>query len=800
MSETTGNENTKTFARLLVECGRVVVPQIQRDYAQGRESTREVRESFLNALHAALSLRPEDERLPLNLDFIYGSMEGGDRRTFLPLDGQQRLTTLFLLHWYLAWQDKQLVHFQNLVRGNQHSRFSYQVRPSSEEFFDALVAFAPTANASDEPSIKWVLEDQPWFFLSWRLDPTIQSCLTMLDAIHERFRTTTGLYARLVDDTRPVITFQLLQLEHFGLTDDLYIKMNARGKPLTAFETFKARFEEHLKTLYSNEYRQLNGEKITLPMFFATRMDSRWTHFFWSHKDPTSDTFDDAVMNLVYALVRISVDPVSSSFTQDMMRLRTRNVAVTFTGFHDPGWLNRRFADSLICLLEAWSPGAGGFVQQLPTARCFDEIAFFRNAIKAPWAIDYAELVLFAAFISYLQENGAGVKSDDMQEWIRVLFNLSMNSGIDRPEDFGRALSGVQALLPYSRNVLENLATKEIAGSGFSGQQVREEVTKAQLIRADAQWRARIDAAEQHSYFRGQIEFLLEFAGVKRHATEDPISDWPADVHAELQARFDDYLAKARAMFGAGGLQDIPGKSYLWERALLVFGDYLPTNNKNYSFLTNPIGNWDSWKRYLRGQTTGPSPRREYLKALWDRLDAGGDIGTQMEEIVSSRSGVEPWREATVKHPEIMEYCGEHEIRKRENAEEIYLMKKKQMNGAHAELFSYALHLELATPASREMLAPLVMFPYHSVTSADKEPYVPLVCEAGDARISFEVFSTKGQFAIRAVVENHPNAEAMLRDKCGFADQNGILTTACARDKIHNTLHGIARTVASALK
>lgn len=33
----------------------------------------------------------------INLDFIYGNLDGD---TFLPLDGQQRLTTLFLLHWY----------------------------------------------------------------------------------------------------------------------------------------------------------------------------------------------------------------------------------------------------------------------------------------------------------------------------------------------------------------------------------------------------------------------------------------------------------------------------------------------------------------------------------------------------------------------------------------------------------------------------------------------------------------------------------------------------------------------------
>ncbi|MEJ2457695.1 MAG: M3 family metallopeptidase [Novosphingobium sp.] len=32
----------------------------------------------------------------------------------------------------------------------------------------------------------WI-EDQPWFMYTWRLDPTIQSMLVMIDAIHQRF-------------------------------------------------------------------------------------------------------------------------------------------------------------------------------------------------------------------------------------------------------------------------------------------------------------------------------------------------------------------------------------------------------------------------------------------------------------------------------------------------------------------------------------------------------------------------------------------------------------------------------------
>jgi uncharacterized protein with ParB-like and HNH nuclease domain len=82
---------------------KLVIPIIQRDYAQGRtnDDTKEVRTEFLDALYNYL----EENRPNRDLDFVYGTLQKGDnaeeRVHFIPLDGQQRLTTLFLLHWFL---------------------------------------------------------------------------------------------------------------------------------------------------------------------------------------------------------------------------------------------------------------------------------------------------------------------------------------------------------------------------------------------------------------------------------------------------------------------------------------------------------------------------------------------------------------------------------------------------------------------------------------------------------------------------------------------------------------------------
>jgi hypothetical protein len=274
-----------TFMELVKECRKIEIPLIQRDYAQGRDAESVVRDAFLDALHEKLALPPGDPSLPLNLDFIYGSLQKNDTGDvwFEPLDGQQRLTTLCLLHWYAGWKDGKLADFRQRMTKGGRSLFTYRVRPSSREFFAALHHFEPQRKPNQEVSLRRVIEDQAWFFLYWRLDPTIDAALDMLDAIHRRFLDSSALYERLTDETTPSVTFQLLQLTDFGLSDELYIKMNARGRPLTTFETFKATFQEHLKDLFVDE--TIGAEEWPVWHFFANQMDTQWTDLFGSPSD-----------------------------------------------------------------------------------------------------------------------------------------------------------------------------------------------------------------------------------------------------------------------------------------------------------------------------------------------------------------------------------------------------------------------------------------------------------------------------------------------------------------------------------
>ena len=409
------------FKQLLDRHGLVEVPMIQRDYAQGRESEAEVRKEFLDALHGALNLPADDPALPLNLDFIYGSLENEGATRFLPLDGQQRLTTLFLLHWYLAWQDGCREGFLELFCPNDKSRFSYAVRPSSTEFYNALVKFQPEGSPDSFESLSRLVTNQSWYFRYWRLDPTIQSSLKMLDAIHQRFRYSRDLYERITNTERPAITFLLLDLEHFGLSDDLYIKMNARGKPLTAFETFKARYEQKLEIQFKGETRSFGDESFSVTEFFSRRMDTAWADFFWTHRNTKTNLYDETVMNLFRVVALLSRDPESTSYVEDVSSLRSKYVKSSYSIFHGKGWLDRNFSELFILLLEAWSKEDTDFTAQLPGTRFFNEALLFKKAVNEPTELLFTEIVQFVGYVAYLRKHSDCLDSDAFQEWMRVV-------------------------------------------------------------------------------------------------------------------------------------------------------------------------------------------------------------------------------------------------------------------------------------------------------------------------------------------------------------------------------------------
>ncbi len=268
----------------------IEIPAIQRDYAQGRPKAERVRQGFLTAIHKALS-----EGTRLELDFVYGNLQPSPRGcAFVPIDGQQRLTTLFLLHWYLAFAHGKAsfsAFQQRFSLADGRPRFSYATRASAQEFCQALVSAAAleTRPRQLKGSLKDFLRDCSWFYSSWEQDPTVRAMLHMLQALHVYFyEDRKRCYKALF--TKNYLQFEWLNLDDWQLTDDLYIKMNSRGRPLTPFENFKAALSQHLHAHYQ-------GEAAAVQQFFY-HLDNAWNDAFWQ----LSQRFDGRLRRGVYAL------------------------------------------------------------------------------------------------------------------------------------------------------------------------------------------------------------------------------------------------------------------------------------------------------------------------------------------------------------------------------------------------------------------------------------------------------------------------------------------------------------------
>ena len=234
---------------------KIVIPIIQRDYAQGRKSAEiaRVRSRFLDALYNAIT------EAPITLDFVYGDID--EEGVMTPLDGQQRLTTLFLLHWYAA--KKENIPYEDY---SFLENFSYEIRYSARDFCKYILKYQPQFDGkiSDE------IIDQSWFPFDWMKDPTINAMLVMIDAISERFSDVENIWEKLCGDA---ITFYFLPIKDMGLTDELYIKMNSRGKPLTLFEHFKAELERELIKVDKEKAKSV-----------ISKIDLDWTDMLWQYR------------------------------------------------------------------------------------------------------------------------------------------------------------------------------------------------------------------------------------------------------------------------------------------------------------------------------------------------------------------------------------------------------------------------------------------------------------------------------------------------------------------------------------
>ena len=581
---------------------KISIPIIQRDYAQGRKDAAIIRDKFLDEIFNKLD---NDENL--FLDFVYGNIEDDK---FIPIDGQQRLTTLFLLHLYFAKKERKDCKY---LKG-----FTYETRSSSREFCERLVNTDIDFNKEE---ISADIKNYSWFMPFWENDPTVKSMLVMLDTIHDKFKNS-NFYDRLEN-----IKFSFLELKEFGLTDDLYIKMNARGKPLSEFENFKAEFEKEL----SQEIK--------------AKLDNEWLDLFWGLKDSDKEGMDLSSVDKRYMAFFDGVALNFAIFKQGIKDVKETKNFKTLDFFLN----NKEIIEYATKILdELCNISDKGLLQEF-------------TDIKKDFA--YETRANFFALSMFLINFGSKkLESEFYKEYKRITFNITKDFHIDNITNLRQVFDFINEICEKCKNeiifeLLEGFDDKQPESFRTIGFYKWQEKKKLKLMQSDTRWIDAINEAEKHWYLGSNLTFLINFA-------KDDVNEFE-----RYYKKFDEIFKEDK-------------ENFLFQRALLTKGDYLPErgNRSHFTFCnfnSNSRDKDDNWRDVFYDKE-----KSKFLKNLLDD-------DRSLQDIIEKFDDKKYWGYYFIKYPEILKECTNFIILKYDYT--IKVLTKTVTSSYHVEYYTHAL-------------------------------------------------------------------------------------------------------------
>lgn len=457
---------------LLEEYQRIEIPILQRDYAQGRKDkkTNKIRKDITDYILESL-----DKNEPRELDFVYGAVrnyldkQGNSRQAFIPLDGQQRLTTLWLLYWYLAYRNyikKEDREFLNKML----ERFTYENRTSSKDFMKALCLYdiPQTFNIS-----YYIINDTDWFDEAWLLDPSVSGFLTMLSTFEKhpivnKPGNITRLYDNLVKEN--LITFYFLPLKNFGLGEEIYTRMNARGKILNDFEVFK-----------SNFYKII--DESPLKEDITKKIEYNWVKNLWPYRGENIYVTDIPFMNWLRYITKMLY-----VFNPSAELVDAEDEKIDYLSFEI---LKKIYSDENNLRFIVHSFDGIPDMVSFPTDICLnwkkDEVGLeptIKEILTKPKYDDAANSIIIFEVLKFmeLRKNSDGtVNFKGLDDYIRVIRNLIENTYDRSKREWPKILRSLENLI--SENVY--IKIQELQANDLQGLRVEQrniELLKAQVI------------------------------------------------------------------------------------------------------------------------------------------------------------------------------------------------------------------------------------------------------------------------------------------------------------------------------
>ena len=478
-------EKNKTLYQLLSDM--LIIPDYQRDYAQGRTNDLKIEDTRKNFVKDIIAAANNNRATHIGL--VFGSNNNGPGG-FVAVDGQQRLTTCFLFHLYIS---KRLGDEANPELSKRLHNFGWYGRIYASEFTDFLFDINFCEDLANINKLSQVLKLSREFFPIWENDPTVNNILVMLDEIHSRLKNLNGstlkeIENNLISDLCK-LNFDYMKLEN-GTDEFQYQKMNSRGRDLTTYELFKQKF--------MSEY--------PVPDAIKEKMDNDWLIFFdkiATDYSSESDIFFQNYINetALWMGVKYTSDSYGYISQIEESKIKDNRTDVAFVSFnaykefceHIPDienifdWLVENYA-SLDCILKSfWYSGER---TQL--------VDIFTNA-------DYQVRTVNYAICHYAEKTGYKPLDEiNFKLWWRPIHNLIYNTEIGN-RNFYNIIKSLEQISPY--RIYEYLRDERIAA--FSEYQREEERRKAIMCLYSPEMTDLFCIQEKRKRFQGQIGLLL---------------------------------------------------------------------------------------------------------------------------------------------------------------------------------------------------------------------------------------------------------------------------------------------------
>ena len=551
---------------------KICIPDLQRDYCWGKSNTNNDRVGpFIDSL---LELKKDTD---ITLGIIYGYFDKIMPDHLQLCDGQQRITTLFLLigvlNRKLSYQftDILISEFER-ERDDYEPYLKYAIRESSLYFISDLVKYYFSKPETDEDYLQNVesIKNSNWFLNSYLQAPTIKSMLIGIYTIEKKLD---GMqpdalqeFADFIigkDEDKPHLSLLFFDMENRTNGEETFVVINTTGEPLSA--------NQNLKPLMINKYGDDVADKWE-------KMEA----WFWNHRNKAEQkhTADEGMTEFFRCVRLIQAQSVKEYLDIYQSHEKFPYEKISF--------------DSVYKLFEAYSR-----IYTLDYSERFDKPIAYETGFTA------ADLYRLLPTLKYC--SSFNPKDDETLKRVYHMFSvISKYRSVDNAYTEGRqaapayqAMQLVQELF-NKINIADNseklmaqdiLCLRENNNEYFEHEKAKLDLTYNAILagRNRKEVELLIAKAEQNKIFNGRLKYIIDWS-IKETNSENLGKITVLDSVCDEVGRFKAYMDKIEELWNLGSSKQMD----ILRCALLT------CNWKEYPIEQCSLGaNPDQWFRFF---------------------------------------------------------------------------------------------------------------------------------------------------------------------------------------------------------